>query len=86
MRHFGTVDEELHWIAKDLGRRPKSERGGCVLLTRTRGLAEKAAQILTTLGVEAALAIRKTEFESTPIRWPKRCSRFIAEMGIKSAK
>lgn len=83
VRHFGAVDDELQWIARDLQGRPKSERGGCVVLTRTRSLAEKAAQTLGTSGVEAALAIRKTEFESTPIRWLHAALRLANARGDK---
>jgi DNA helicase-2/ATP-dependent DNA helicase PcrA len=69
VRNFDTLNAELSWIAKDIASRPISARGTCVILARTRKLVEKAAQTLNSAGVEAALSIRKNEFESTPLRW-----------------
>jgi DNA helicase-2/ATP-dependent DNA helicase PcrA len=69
LMHFKNVDEELQWIASDIGLRSETERGCSVVLARTKKLAEGAAQALNAAGIAAALAIRKNEFESTPLRW-----------------
>src|ERR1700688_1949650 len=69
LMHFKNVDEELRWIAGDIGLRSETERGCSVVLARTKKLAEGAAQVLNAAGIAAALAIRKNEFESTPLRW-----------------
>ena len=69
LQEFDTGDEELAWIAKDIARRAQVQRGNCAILGRTRNLVENAAQVLTATGIDASLAIRKNEFESTPLRW-----------------
>lgn len=83
LRHFGTVEEELLWIASDVGHRSEPERGNCVILTRTRNLAERAAASLSKAGIESALSIRKNEFESTPLRWLHAILRLANARGDK---
>jgi len=82
-RNFDSVDDELSWIATDIGHRSKIERGSCVILARTRNLAERAAGSLGKAGIEAALSIRKNEFESTPLRWLHAFLRLANARGDK---
>jgi ATP-dependent DNA helicase UvrD/PcrA len=83
VQKFDTVDEELAWIAKDMARRTHVQRGNCVVLARTRNLVEKAAQVLSAAGIDAALAVRKNEFESTPLRWLHAVLRLANARGDK---
>jgi DNA helicase-2/ATP-dependent DNA helicase PcrA len=69
LQHFETPEDEVAWLASDIRKRPIKERAGCVVLARTRKLLEMAAQTLNESGIEAALSIRKNEFESAPLRW-----------------
>jgi DNA helicase-2/ATP-dependent DNA helicase PcrA len=83
LQRFETVEDELAWIAKDIARRTQVQRGNCAVLARTRNLVEKAAQVLSTAGIDAALAIRKNEFESTPLRWLHAVLRLANARGDK---
>ncbi len=67
--HFGTLEEELEWVAGHIEARGEEEWGRCVVLGRNRKLLEAAAQSLTNLGLQAVLPVRKNEFESPPFRW-----------------
>ena len=69
LKKFQDVDEELSWVAADLKPQPIEYRSNSVILARTRALIERAAQVLNSSGVPAALTIRKPEFESAPLRW-----------------
>lgn len=83
VRDFSTDEQELLWLVDDITLRPKHERGSCVILARTRKTVEKAAEVLERAGIEAALAIRKNEFESTPLRWLHGALRLANARGDK---
>ncbi len=69
LKNFPDPDNEMNWIAQDLKTRGTEHVANSVILARTRALAEKASNALNCAGVPAAVAIRKSEFESTPFRW-----------------
>jgi len=66
---FESYSEELEWVAQDIRERHESETGGCAVLARTRRVLECAVDALERNGLEASLAVRKTEFTSAPVRW-----------------
>lgn len=82
-RRFDTFEQELSWVASDIARRPLAQRGSCVILARTKNLAQRAATALTQTGIEAALAVRKNEFESSPLRWLHALLRLANARGDK---
>lgn len=69
LKAFGSMTDELEWIATDIAARPKAEQGNCVVLGRTKRLLQAAESALTEKGVVATMALRKDEFQSTPFRW-----------------
>jgi len=69
LKKFADPEGELNWIAQDLKTKGAKYASGAVILARTRALAERASDTLNRAGVPAAVAIRKSEFESTPLRW-----------------
>ncbi len=66
---FDSSDEEAAWLAVELETLSPTERTRCAVLARTRKLLEGAVKQLTAAGIPAHLALRKTEFESAPVRW-----------------
>lgn len=66
---FRSVVEELDWIAQDIASMPVAERSGCVVLARSRKLLVDAQTALEDAGVEAAIGMRKNDFESAALRW-----------------
>jgi DNA helicase-2/ATP-dependent DNA helicase PcrA len=83
LKHFESVDDELSWVAKDIAGRNETDRASCVVLARTRKLIELAARALNEAGVEAAVAVRKSEFESAPLRWLHAVLRLANARGDK---
>jgi DNA helicase-2/ATP-dependent DNA helicase PcrA len=83
LKHFESVDEEVSWVAKDIAGRKEADRASCVVLARTRKLIELAARALNGAGVEAAVAVRKSEFESAPLRWLHGVLRLANARGDK---
>ncbi len=69
LKRFIDSDSELNWIAEDLKLKGPEHAANSVVLARTRALSERAAEFLNRRGVSAAVATRKSEFESTPLRW-----------------
>jgi DNA helicase II / ATP-dependent DNA helicase PcrA len=69
LKRFPDPDAELNWIAKDIKAKDASFAANSVILARTRAFAERACDVLNRAGVPAAIAIRKSEFESAPFRW-----------------
>uniref|UniRef100_A0A7V4LDZ6 DNA 3'-5' helicase n=1 Tax=Desulfobacca acetoxidans TaxID=60893 RepID=A0A7V4LDZ6_9BACT len=69
VKEFPSLEEELEWIAQDIGKRPTTLRSECVLLARTTKLLECVANKLSSYGIPAHLTVRKNEFESIPMRW-----------------
>ena len=69
VKNFATFDSEADWIAKDISKLQVAERSGCVILARTKKLLDTAAKALEKLGLKSALVVRKSEFESTQIRF-----------------
>ena len=69
VRSFPSPEEEVQWVAKDVGNRPETERRNCMILARTRALVEKAAAALECLQIPYTLSIKKNEFVSAPLRW-----------------
>jgi len=67
--NFNTMKDELEWVSNDIKEKHINETSECVILGRTRKLLDQAAQHLDNIGIEAVLAIRKTEFVSAPFRW-----------------
>lgn len=66
---FDTEEEEAEWLAVELGGLTPAERARCAVLARTRKLLDGALQSLTQAGIPAHIALRKTEFETAPVRW-----------------
>jgi DNA helicase-2/ATP-dependent DNA helicase PcrA len=66
---FDSSEEEAAWLAVELEAFSPLERTRCAVLARTRKLLEGAVDQLTKAGIPAHLSLRKTEFESAPIRW-----------------
>jgi DNA helicase-2/ATP-dependent DNA helicase PcrA len=66
---FASVEQELEWIADEIAAMPRGERSGCVVLARSRKLLIEAQTALDEAGVEAVLGMRKSDFESAPLRW-----------------
>lgn len=69
VKMFDDFEKEAAWVARDIARRPKETRAGCVILARTKKLLEQAVVALEQSGVPAYLAVRKNEFESAPLQW-----------------
>lgn len=64
---FEAQSAEVSAIAQDILQR-KLNPGECVVLARTTKLLESAAAALTSAGLEAYIARRKTDFESPLVR------------------
>ena len=69
LRKFPKFDEEAYWVAQDICTRSTVARQKCVVLARTRKLLEQIISAMKDLGLSGYLAVRKTEFESAPLRW-----------------
>lgn len=69
VKKFNDPDAEMNWVASDIKGNGSAYAANSVVLARTRALAERACAALNSVGVPAAVAIRKSEFESTPFRW-----------------
>lgn len=69
MRAFESLEDEVRGVAADILARPTGERSKCVILARANKLLGIAAQGLESVGLQASLAIKKSEFGSTPLRW-----------------
>jgi DNA helicase II / ATP-dependent DNA helicase PcrA len=69
LKSFPNPEAELNWIAQDIKAKAATYAASSVILARTRALAERACETLNQAGVSAAVAIRKSEFESAPFRW-----------------
>lgn len=78
-----TVDDELAWVAADILGRGPQEFGKCAIVGRTKRLLEQSAAVLTGIGVPAALASKKDEFESAPFRWLHAVLRLANARGDK---
>jgi DNA helicase II / ATP-dependent DNA helicase PcrA len=62
--------EEAEWIAQDIKTHHSTETGKCAVLARTKKLLEVIAERLEAHGLEASLAVRKSEFDARgPIGW-----------------
>ena len=68
-RQFETFEEEAHWVARHMAKRPADSLPNCVVLARTRKLLEKIVEALEEQGIEGYLAVRKNEFESASLKW-----------------
>lgn len=64
-----TVHQEIAGIRSDILKRAPDDRPHCVVLARTRKLLELAVADFSTNGLPACVSIRKTEFQSGPLRW-----------------
>lgn len=60
---------EVAWIRQDILARSERERPECVVLARTRKLLEATVKDFQEAGLPAYIAVRKTEFQSPPLRW-----------------
>ncbi|MCI0627228.1 MAG: ATP-dependent helicase [Acidobacteria bacterium] len=69
LKRFGTLDDELAWVAADIATDRSSEVGDCAILARAKRILEVAIAELQAAGLHGSLAIRKTEFSSAPLRW-----------------
>lgn len=69
LEKFPDPEAEVNWIAQDVKSKGTQHAANSVVLARTRALAERACDALNRHGVPAAVAIRKSEFESAPLRW-----------------
>ena len=69
VNRFDTFSEEADWVAQDIAARSPDAQSKCVVLARTRKLLEQVITTLEENGVHGYLAIRKNEFESTPLQW-----------------
>lgn len=65
---FNKVEDEAHWIAKEIASKSHSERCECAILARTKKLLELAGEKLKDAGLTAYFAARKDEFTSAPLR------------------
>jgi DNA helicase-2/ATP-dependent DNA helicase PcrA len=80
-RAFPDTKDELAWIAEDIQTRPEAERGGCVVLARSRKLLEEAARALGRAKLPVELAAPKREYESAPFRWLHALLRLARSRG-----
>lgn len=72
---FANLATEVTWVRKDILSRPASERPKCVVLARTRKLLEACVEDFGLHGLPAHVSIKKTEFQSAPLRWLHACLR-----------
>ena len=69
LKDFDDFEQEVDWVTRDVGTRDPEERAKCVVLARTRRLLERVVASLEQFGIPAFMAVRKTEFQSAPLRW-----------------
>ncbi len=70
IQKFDDEGDEMNWIAEDIASNHRTEPGRCVVLARARKLLVLAANSLADRGLEASLAVRKSEFDSHgPVSW-----------------
>lgn len=69
VRRFDSLDNELRWVAQDIGQHHGDATGSCAILARTRKLLEAAVTHCAAAGIPASLTIRKAEFTSAPLRF-----------------
>lgn len=69
VKRFGSPDDEIAWVRQDVLARPVAERPNCVILARTRKLLESVVNDFQSHGLPAHISVRKTEYQSAPLRW-----------------
>lgn len=65
---FSDQDEEMAWVAKDIGDRALTPKQ-CTVLARNTKLLNAAANALQSAGLSPYLVVRKNEFESAALRF-----------------
>ena len=66
---FDDFEQEIAWVAEDIGGHPAHERARCVIFAWTKQLLGQTVSALEQSGISAYLAVRKNEFESAPLQW-----------------
>jgi DNA helicase II / ATP-dependent DNA helicase PcrA len=70
VKQFDDEESEANWIAADIVERHSGNTATCAVLARGKKLLELVAKSLGEHGVNASLAVRKSEFDSRgPIGW-----------------
>lgn len=69
LKGFESQEEETEWVTKDVALLGEQARGNTAVLARSRALAEQIAAGLNAHGISASFSIKKTEFQSAPLRW-----------------
>ena len=69
LKHFQDFPDEAAWVAANIAERPKANRNRCVVLARTRKLLDQVISAFESQGLTGYLAVKKNEFESTPLQW-----------------
>ncbi|MDW7670357.1 MAG: ATP-dependent helicase [Bacillota bacterium] len=68
VKHFEKLEDEVDWIARDIGSKPPIERNKCAVLARTKKLLDIVGDKLIQYGVPVYFAAKKNEFTSAPMR------------------
>lgn len=66
---FDSLDDEADGVAEDIKELHEIEFGSVAVLARSRKLLDVISSACGRIGVPAAIAQRKSEFESTPFVW-----------------
>lgn len=66
---FSHFDEEVSWVVEELKQTPATERMNCAVLGRNKKLLDAVVTACAKKGVPAYIAIRKSQFVSSPVSW-----------------